>query len=338
MSAGRRAFARPYFFELIVVANVVVLTIVAHLRSLKFLGMLPEVFNSVAVSSVACAAAGVAIRGAVAAYRGRWPRYRAIVTSAGWLTDTARIIIGEALLTLVYGWIKLVVPVFHPRLFDEELWAIDRTICFGFSPNLFVLTLFSNSLFLRFIDWAYANIFLLTMLVTFAYFLSAPSRRLRVAFMTSNVLLWIVGVYLYMLIPSLGPAYRFPEVWFEYASQLKTTQGLQAMLMRNYTNVLAISRGIDKPVLIVFGIAAFPSMHVGWQALVALWMRREWIYGEVLFAIFLFVIFIGSMITGWHYLIDSLAGVALAICAYYAVAKPFRLSRWRTLRRIVSNE
>jgi hypothetical protein len=338
VSAGRRVFARPYLFELIVVANVVVLTIVAHLHSLQFLGMLPQVFASVTLPLVSCVAAGVAIRGVVAGHRGTWPRYRAMVTSAGWLTDTARMIVGEVLLTLAYGWIKLVVPVFHPRLFDEELWAIDRAICFGFSPNVFVLTLFSNSGFLRFIDWAYANIFMLTILIAFGYFLSAPSRRLRLAFMNSNVVLWFAGVYLYVLVPSLGPAYRFPDVWFEYAGQLKTTQSLQAMLMRNYTNMLATTRGIDKPVSILYGIAAFPSMHVAWQALVALWMRREWIYGEVLFAIFLFVIFIGSMITGWHYLIDSLAGIALAICTYYAVAKPMRLSRWRTLRRKLSIE
>jgi hypothetical protein len=337
VTAGRRIFARPYFFELIVVVNVVILTIVAHLRSLQFLGMLPDVFYSVAIPALGCVAVGVAVRGAVAAYRGTWRGYRAIVTSAGWLTDTARIIVGEVLLTLVYGWIKLVVPVLHPRLFDEELWAIDRAICFGLSPNVFVLTLFSNSQFLRFVDWAYANIFLMTVMIAFGYFLSAPSRRLRVAFMNSNVVLWIVGVYLYLLVPSVGPAYRFPEVWLEYAGQLKTTQSLQAALMRNYTNMLAVGRGLNKPVMIIYGIAAFPSLHVAWQALVALWMRREWIYGEVLFAIFLFLIFIGSMMTGWHYLIDSLAGIALAICSYYAVAKPLRLRRWRALRRALAS-
>jgi PAP2 superfamily len=178
----------------------------------------------------------------------------------------------------------------------------------------------------------------MTVMIAFGYFLSAPSRRLRVAFMNSNVVLWIVGVYLYLLVPSVGPAYRFPEVWLEYAGQLKTTQSLQAALMRNYTNMLAVGRGINKPVMIIYGIAAFPSLHVAWQALVALWMRREWIYGEVLFAIFLFLIFIGSMMTGWHYLIDSLAGIALAICSYYAVAKPLRLRRWRALRRALASQ
>lgn len=332
MSAERRVYARPYLFELIVIANIAILAIVARLRSLQFFGMLPDVFLSVALSAVLCAAGGTAIRAAVAAFRGEWRQYRTIINSVGWITDTIRLVIGEVLLTQVYGWIKLVVPIFQPRLFDSELWEIDRAIGFGLSPNVFVLTLFSNSRFLRFIDWAYANIFLVTILLAFGYFMSAPSRRLRVAFMTSNVVMWIAGVYLYFLVPSLGPAYRFPEVWLEYSRQLTTTQRLQTILMRNYTNVLAMSRGADKPVSILFGIAAFPSLHVGWQALVALWMRRQWIYGEILFWIFLFVIFIGSMITGWHYLIDSIAGIALAIGSFYAVSAPYRLRRWQTLR------
>ncbi len=332
MSAERRVRTRPYLFEVIVIANVVVLAIVAQVRSFQFFAMLPDVFLSVALSAVVCAVGGTAIHAAVAAYRGTWRQYRAVITSAGWITDTIRIIVGEVLLTQVYGWIKLVVPIFHPRLFDSELWEIDRTIFFGLSPNVFVLTLFSDSWFLRVIDWAYANIFPLTIVIAFGYFMSVPSRRLRVAFMTSNVVMWIAGVYLYMLIPSLGPAYRFPEVWFEYSKQLTTTQRLQGLLMGNYTNVLAMSRGVDKPVSIVFGIAAFPSLHVGWQALVALWMRRQWLSGEILFWVFLFVIFIGSMITGWHYLIDSLAGVALAACSFYGVARPMRLRRWQALR------
>ena len=64
------------------------------------------------------------------------------------------------------------------------------------------------------------------------------------------------------------------------------------------------------------GIAAFPSLHVGFQTYVFLWMRRLWTSGEVLFGIFVVVIFLGSMITGWHYFIDGVAGAALALGCY----------------------
>ena len=333
VTAGRQVDFKLYAYEWILIAHLVVLTIVARAESLEFLSLFRDIFRAIEISLLSATVGGIALRAGHAAFSGRWPRYRAVITSPGWIVDTIRLVIAEAALTLVYGWMKLVVPVFNHRLFDQQLWDIDRAISFGFSPNLFVLALFSNSSFLRLIDWAYANIFVATMLIAFAYFLSAPSRRLRLAFMTSNVLLWIWGAYLYLLVPSLGPAYRFPQLWFEYAAQLQTTQRMQALLMRNYTNMLALNRGVNTPVSLIYGIAAFPSLHVAWQALVALWMRREWVYGEVLFSVMLFVIFIGSMITGWHYLVDGIAGVVLALAAYYAVVRSFKLRRWFALHR-----
>ena len=40
----------------------------------------------------------------------------------------------------------------------------------------------------------------------------------------------------------------------------------------------------------------------------------------ILFAIFTLIIFLGSIVTGWHYLIDSIAGLALAFVAWAVVA------------------
>ena len=64
-----------------------------------------------------------------------------------------------------------------------------------------------------------------------------------------------------MLIPSLGPAYRFPDVWLPYGENLRTTQGLQAMLWMNYSKVLRIGEpGADsRTINILLGVAAFPT-------------------------------------------------------------------------------
>ena len=80
-----------------------------------------------------------------------------------------------------------------------------------------------------------------------------------------------------------------------------------------FTNAALLLRGGTS---IVLGIGAFPSLHVAAQMYVFLWMRRLWTSGEVLFGIFVVVIFLGSMITGWHYFIDGVAGVALALGCY----------------------
>ena len=134
--------------------------------------------------------------------------------------------------------------------------------------------------------------------------------------MNSNVLLWLAGAWLYVAVPSLGPAYRFPDVWVPLAAMLDRTQTLQRLLMANYQNVLAFARGVNRPVSILFGIAAFPSLHVAFQALLFVWMRRVWRAGEVIFGVFVVVILIGSLVTGWHYLVDGIAGIALAWLCY----------------------
>jgi membrane-associated phospholipid phosphatase len=106
------------------------------------------------------------------------------------------------------------------------------------------------------------------------------------------------------------------------------------MLMKNYRAVIRLANGgSPEKIILSFGIAAFPSLHVATQTQIAIWMSKWWRPGAILFALAAFFVFIGSMITGWHYLIDSIAGVALAFATYAAaqwiVKKEFRLSRAR---------
>jgi membrane-associated phospholipid phosphatase len=94
-----------------------------------------------------------------------------------------------------------------------------------------------------------------------------------------------------------------------------------------------MSRGQAAQVYLGLGIAAFPSLHVATQVLVAIWFSRVWRGGTIIFTIAAFFVFIGSMITGWHYLIDGIAGVAIAFGSYavsqWIAKKEFRPSRQR---------
>ena len=120
------------------------------------------------------------------------------------------------------------------------------------------------------------------------------------AFTDSNIAMWLIGAWLYVMVPSLGPAFRFPDVWLPLAAAFPNTQQMQHTLMANYRAILSYRSGVNVPVNVLFGVAAFPSLHVGFVTLVLLWMRRLWRYGEVIFGVFTLIIFIGSIITGWH--------------------------------------
>jgi len=95
----------------------------------------------------------------------------------------------------------------------------------------------------------------------------------------------------------------------------------------------AVSGQASQSISILFGIGAFPSMHVAYQTFVFLWMRRLWTWGEVIFAIFVVAIFLGSLITGWHYLIDAIAGVVLALGFYVVVARAYRMKEFLRFSR-----
>lgn len=324
---------RPYFFELVVVANLIVLGLGVKLGFIPMMAFPERIILKVIVSVAAQAALGVAVRAVVALVR-RERAYFRIIRSRRWLLDTVRIVVGSSVIIYVYGWIKLVVPIVHPTLFDEALWNLDQLLCFGIAPALFVLDLFGHPAVLRAVDWSYANIFAASIIVGGAYFLSDPSRRIRIAFANGYALLWLSGAWLYMLVPSLGPAYRFPDIWMPHGESLRTTQRFQALLMRNYQNVLRAWYGqAHGSVSIMFGIGAFPSLHVAFQTYVFLWMRRLWTSGEVLFGIFVVVILLGSMITGWHYLIDGIAGLLLGFVCYRIFARRANLHRFLALRR-----
>jgi membrane-associated phospholipid phosphatase len=333
-----RAVHRPYFFELFTIANLLII----HGVLLRYgiagaLYSMPKMMLQLIPPAIVQLIAGVIIRAVVAHFRGNGElrAYLKIVRSKAWLLDSARLLFFITLTIHTYAWIKLTIPVMHPRLFDQQLWDLDRAISFGLSPTVFFLSIFSNAAALRFVDFTYAYVFVASINIAFIYFLSSPSRRVRIAFNDGNTLMWIASAWLYVLVPSLGPAYRFPQVWLEYAPLLVHTQYLQSMLMTNYQLVIHHAITPDRPIGILLGVAAFPSMHVAFQMYVFLWMRRLWRYGGIVFGIFTLFIFIGSVVTGWHYLIDSIAGLVLAYVSYAIFARLYRLNRWLKLGEIV---
>lgn len=324
---------RPYFFEIFVGANLALLLLLVQFDRMPMIAYPQRIVSQLIVTISGEAALGVAIRVLIALVR-REHGYFRILRSRRWLVDSVRIIIGSVLVIYAYGWIKVVVPIVHPPLFDQALWDLDQLLFFGIAPTILVLDLFGHPLMLRAVDWSYANIFAASIIIAAAYFLSDPSRRVRIAFANGYALLWIAGAWLYMLVPSLGPAYRFPEIWMVHGDTLQLTQKFQAALMRNYQNVIRAWRGEPHgPASIMLGIAAFPSLHVGFQTYVFLWMRRLWTSGEVLFGIFVVFIFLGSMITGWHYFVDGVVGILLALACYLPFARRAKLDRWLELRR-----
>jgi hypothetical protein len=221
------------------------------------------------------------------------------------------------------------IPLVNRASFDQILWNADRWLMLGLSPSVFLLALFSDPRLLRAIDWSYAQLYYPVLLAFLAFFLSLRSNRLRFAIASGFVGLWLGGAWLYLAFPSLGPCYVMSAVWDRSRELLATSHLTQIQLMENYVNVLRLPEGAAVNIKPSLGIAAFPSLHVASQLYAALWVRRlSPMFGFVLF-LTVGVIFVGSIVTGWHYLIDSLAGLVMAWGAYRLSASAWGLAGWR---------
>ena len=312
--------ARPYFFEIFTVVNFVVLFVAYPPVIRPAAATFPVVFGPFVLCFLIQALIGMIVRIAFAHRRGTTPQLLATYRSPDWIADTLRMTLFTALWLHAYTWIKLSTPILHPGLFDQQLWDFSRAISFGYSPTIFLVTLFSAPALMRFFDASYATILFPALSIVPSFVFSMPERRVRIAFMNSNTLLWLVGGWLYVAIPSLGPAYRFPEVWLPLAPYLTHTQQVQRLLIANYRAVQISVRASSEPINIFFGVAAFPSLHVGFQVLAFFWMRQLTRWGTV-FALLALFTFIGSVVTGWHYVIDGVAGGLLAWACYAAAQR-----------------
>lgn len=274
---------------------------------------------------------GIVLRAAYSWVTGRGPAYLRALKGWRWWLLTLRIVFFATLVVHVYGYLKLVIPIFHPRIFDQTFWELDRWLMFGLSPNVFFLHAFSNPTVLRVIDGTYGLVFRCTLITSIGFFFTFRNDRLRIAYATGMSTMWLVGAWLYLALPALGPCYVFPEIWAPFAEFFPNTLTMQGMLMQNYQLVEEMRRGVMSSNLnIMAGIAAMPSLHVASQLFVALWARRLTRGLGNFLLVTVLLLTLGSVITGWHYLIDALVGGLLAWGCYAFSLRLYGLQRFRS--------
>ena len=250
--------------------------------------------------------------------------------SRAWLTGTLRIWLAVLLTTHAYMWLKLFTPFLNGALCDATIWRLEERLFLGYSPNLFILELFRDPGVLCAVDWSYPRLFRAGVYLTMAVFPALPSNRLRYDCTASFVLLWTLGGWLHVLLPAMGPCFWAPSAWGPYADQLKESAATQAALLRNYKELLVYRFSSQLSINPLYGVGAIPSMHNASQALLAFWAMRLSRPAGLLCWGTVVVIFFGSVITGWHYLIDAVAGILLAASVFLAgrlIAAQGRVSR-----------
>jgi hypothetical protein len=223
------------------------------------------------------------------------------------------------ILATFYGWTKVMIPHINPALWDELLAGMDRRLCAGVDPNVFLLTIFANTP--EWIAWSldwYYGFFTRSLLIFSAWFLTDRKSALRAGFLFGLVFLWVGGLGLYVLVPAHGPVYHTSGLLQEVYQTFPGAAGVQKLLLENYIAVQSI--GEEGAVIQEhFGIAAMPSLHVGLHAFLWFWAMGTRSRLRYLLAAMTILTFFGSVATGWHYIVDGLAGLGLAGLSFWMV-------------------
>ncbi|MBZ0144023.1 MAG: phosphatase PAP2 family protein [Rhodocyclaceae bacterium] len=227
------------------------------------------------------------------------------------LSTWVRLCFAFMLATFAYAWLKVCIPLLNQRLWDHEIWRLDRFAHFGIAPSVFIVELFGRGAALRLIDYWYGA-WIFTVFIAWSWGTAMPDLARRRNFMFACLFISVAGVWIYLALPALGPCYAYPEIFAEVREDLVHAAPTQTALAANYSRMLEGRDGSLRQFNPYLGIAAFPSLHVGAHWLFALWARRHARRLFVPLALATLFTFIGSLATGWHYAVDGWAGMLLA--------------------------
>jgi membrane-associated phospholipid phosphatase len=147
------------------------------------------------------------------------------------------------------------------------------------------------------------GLYMAVALIVPALFGKRESKRL----LWANVIALTIGVVAFSLSPAIRPWYG------EHFMPTVIQQGIQEqMFALRSANTFSFSILNDN-----FGIVSFPSFHTVWAifAASALWGFR---YLRVPLVLLSTSIVLSTLTTGWHYLVDVLAGIVLAALSLVA--------------------
>ena len=217
---------------------------------------------------------------------------------------------------LSYFFLKDVLPLVNEHSLDWELYQLDLDL-FGIEPAM-ALDRFVNPVTTEWFAFFYFWYFFLLALHVVPILFMSRRKDVLGEFAFGMLMIFCIGHTGYMLVPGYGP-YRAMADQFQNA--FPSGMWLD-MVMRTVQ-----SGGAQKDI--------FPSLHTGAPAFIALFSFRNrdkipFRYTWPAVALFAVNIIGATMFLRWHYIIDVVAGLALATAA--ALIAP-RVMRWELNRR-----
>jgi hypothetical protein len=221
-----------------------------------------------------------------------------------------------------FSVVKAAIPLMNPFSWDLQLERWDRWLHGGVAPWELLQPLLGHPFISHTINFGYNIWFFLLWFAWFWQFFTLRSPQLRMQFLLSVQMAWIlVGNVLATVFSSAGPCYfdrivggpdpYAPLMTYLYHANESYTLwalGTQQTLWNGYS-LGQLNLGA--------GISAMPSMHIAIATLFALLGGRTSRRMGILLTAFLGLIMVGSVHLGWHYALDGYVSIVCALLIWW---------------------
>jgi hypothetical protein len=215
-----------------------------------------------------------------------------------------------------YFFLASLLPLVNTTTLDWELYAFDLAF-FGIEPAM-AMDATVSSITTEWFSFFYYGYFFVLALHVIPILMFSRNARVLSEFALGMLGIFCVGHIGYMLVPGFGP-YR------AMADQFQNT--LPSGMWLDLVRVTVASGGAQMDI--------FPSLHTAAPTFIAMFSFRHrdklpFRYSWPLVAFCAVNIIIATMFLRWHYVIDVVAGMCLAVGALWVAC---RATRWEATRR-----
>src|SRR3954451_3581297 len=235
--------------------------------------------------------------------RERWTARRGVAVGSA--------LIGFYVTYMAYRNLKAIVPLLRPgELFDHQLADLDRDLFFGHDPAALLHTVLGTGFVAHILSTFYVAFIVFLPLSLAIALVFARQLQAGLFYATALSINWVLGAASYFLLPSLGPVYAEPGDFSRLPASEVTH--LQHVLLDQRVAFLG-----DPVTATPQSIAAFASLHISMSLTAALAAHLLGAGRRLKIALWVWVACttLATVYLGWHYVLDDLGGVAIALAA-----------------------
>ena len=235
--------------------------------------------------------------------RERWTPGRTVAVGAA--------LIGFYLTYMAYRNLKSVVPLLRPgELFDRQLAELDRSMFGGHDPAALLHAALGTGVATHVLSSAYVVFIVFLPLTIGVALVFLDDLRAGLFYTTAQSVNWVLGAASYFLLPALGPIYAYPAAFA--GLPVSEVTGLQQMLLDQRVDFLR-----DPAAATPQAIAAFASLHISMSLTAAVAAHLLGLGRRLKIGLWIWFVLttLATVYLGWHYVLDDVGGVVLAVMA-----------------------